>query len=134
MVTGRTVAGLGTGAALAVVLLVVLPYGVADAGAIGVYYGGDLIGPPLAGLFAAVVGIAMLGAARDRTDPPTAAGVAVVLGLLVVGLVVPWALGVSPALVGGLTTVAAFEWHRWILAAAGLTLLTAAAWFAFRVV
>jgi hypothetical protein len=134
MADARRAAGLGTGAAVAVVALLLVPYAIADARAIGVYWGGDLVGPPLAGLFAAVAALALLGGSRGRTDPPLAAGVAVVFGTLVAALLVPWALGVSPALVGGLTDVAAFEWHRWGLAAAGLVLLGGSAWFARAVV
>lgn len=129
----RTAAGLGVVAALAVVVLVLAPYMVADARAIGVYYGG-LVGPPLAGLFAAVVAIGLAGAIRERTDPATAAGVAVVLGVLTLALLVPWAAGVSPTLVGGMTTVAAFEHHRWGLLAAALVLAAAGTWYAKAVV
>lgn len=134
MVDARRPAVLGVGAALAVVVLLVLPFAVVTGSAVWVYYGGDLVGPPLAGLFAAVAGIALAAGAQGRTDPPMAAGVAVVFGALVAGLVLPWALGVSPSLVGGLTTVAAFDWHRWALAAAGIVLLAAAAWFTRQVV
>lgn len=122
-------AGLGVTAAAALVVLLVVPYALVDARALGVYYG-DLVGPPLAGLFAAIAAIALLGAARGRTDPPTAAGVAVVLAVLAVGLLGRWALGVSPALVGSLTELAAFEWHRWALAAAGVVQLAAGSWYA----
>lgn len=129
MSDARRAAGLGLGAATVLVALVLVPYALSDPRAVGVYYAG-LLGPPLAGLFAAVAAIALLGATRDRTDPPTAAGVGVVLGVLTLGLLVPWAVGVSPALVGGMTTVALFEYHRWALVAAGLGLLAAGGWFA----
>lgn len=125
----RRAAGLGVGAAVAVVLLVLLPYAIADPRAVWVYYAG-LLGPPLAGLFASVAAIALLAAARERTDRPTAAGVVVVLGVLTLGLVAPWAGSVSPSLVGGMTTLAAFEYHRWALVAAALALLGAGTWFA----
>lgn len=134
MARGAPAAGVGVAAATVVVLLVVLPYGLADAGAVGVYYGGDLAGPPLAGLFAAVAAIALAAGVRGRTDPPLAAGVAVVLGVLVAGLVLLWAAAVSPSLVGGMTTVAAFKYHRWALAAGGLGLFAGSAWFARAVV
>lgn len=134
MTDPRHVAGLGTAAAVAVVGLLVVPYALADARAVWVYFGGDLVGPPLAGLFAAVAAIALLGAARGRTDPPLAAGVGVVLGGLAAGLLAVWAAGVSAGLVGGLTTVAAFQWHRWGLVAAAGLLLVASAWFARAVV
>ncbi|MDZ7700577.1 MAG: hypothetical protein U5J98_00130 [Halobacteriales archaeon] len=124
---------LGVGAAAAIVLLVLAPYAVADARAIGVYYGG-LLGPPLAGLFAAVAGIGLGGAHRGRTDRPTAAGVVVVFAFATLVVLAPWALGVSPALVGGMTTVAAFEHHRWALVLAGVLLLGAAGAFASEVV
>jgi len=134
MAADRRAAQLGTASALAVLVLVGLPYAVSSPRAIAVYYGGGLVGPPLAGLFAAVAAIALLGAERGRTDPPLAAGVAVVLALLVAGLVVPWAVGVSPTLVAGLTSVAAFAWHRWLLALAALALLAGSGWYAWVVV
>lgn len=130
----RRAAAVGVGSAVAVAALVAVPYALADARAVDVYYGGSLVGPPLVGLFAGVAAIALLAGARGRTDPAVAAGVAVVLGLLAAGLLVPWAFGVSPALVGGMTTVAAFRWHRWALAATGLGLLGGAVWFARSVV
>lgn len=134
MADERHAAALGVGSGLVVILLLLLPYAVVDAGAVGVYYGSDLAGPPLAGLFAAVGVIALAAGVRGRTDPPLAAGVAVVLGTLVIGLVAPWAASVSASLVGGLTTIAAFEWHRWGLAAAGVGLFVGSAWFAREVV
>lgn len=130
---GERAAGVGVVAALVGLVLLLVPYTLADARAVGVYYG-DLVGPPLAGLFAAVAAIALVSGARRRADPPLAAGVAVVFGALVAGLLVPWALGVSPALVGGMTAVAAFEHHRWALAAAGVWLLLAAGAYARAVV
>lgn len=130
----RLAAWLGVGSAAAVDVLVVVPYALADARAIAVYYGDSLVGPPIAGLFAGVAAVALLAGARGRTDPPVAAGIAVVLGLLAAGLLVSWALGVSPVLVGGLTTESAFRWHRWALAAAGLGLFGGAIWYARLVV
>lgn len=127
-------AALGVAAALAVVGLLVSPYLLTDPRAIGVYYGGSVLGPPLAGLFALVAAIALAGGSTGRSDPPTAAGVAVVLGGLAALLLVAWAPGVSPSLVGGLTTLAAFEYHRWAVATAGLGLLIGAAWFALETV
>lgn len=129
----RAATGLGVGAAAAIVVLVLAPYAVADARAIGVYYGG-LVGPPLAGLFAAVAAIGLAGAHRGRTDRPTAAGVVVVFAFATLVVLAPWALGVSPTLVGGMTTVAAFEHHRWAIVLAAAVLLGAAGGFAGEVV
>lgn len=129
----RAAVGLGAGAAGAVVLLVLAAYAVADARAISVYYGG-LLGPPLAALFAAVAAIGLLGAHRGRSDRPTAAGVVLVAAFATVALLAPWAFGVSPTLVGGMTTVAAFEHHRWALVLAALGLLAGGAWFASEAV
>lgn len=124
---------LGAAAGTLAVLLVAAPYAVADPRAIGVYYGG-LLGPPMVALFVAIAAIALLGAGRGRTDPPTAAGVVVVFGTLSLGLAVVWAVGVSPALVGGMTQVEAFRHHRWALVAATLGLVVAGGWYAREVI
>ena len=129
----RAAVGLGAGAAAAVVLLVLAAYAVAAPRVIAVYAGG-LLGPPLAALFAAVAAIGLLGAHRGRSDRPTAAGVVLVAALVTVVLLAPWALGVSPALVGGMTTLAAFEYHRWALGLAAVGLLAGAGWFASEAV
>jgi LytS/YehU family sensor histidine kinase len=133
MVGARTAARLGIGAGVTIVLLVLVTYAVADARAVGVYFGG-LLGPPLAGLFAAVAAIALAGARRGNTDPATAAGVVLVFGLLSLGLLSSWATGVSPSLVGGMTSVSAFQYHRWALVAVALLLLVAGAQYTRHVI
>ncbi|MFB6361518.1 MAG: hypothetical protein ABEH59_09385 [Halobacteriales archaeon] len=133
MVGARTAARLGVGAGVAIVLLVLLTYVVADARAVGVYFGG-LLGPPLAALFAAVVAIALAGARRGNTDPATAAGVVVVLSVLTLGLLASWATAVGPSLVGGMTSVSAFQYHRWVLVALAGLLLVAGAQYTRQVI
>jgi hypothetical protein len=124
MVGAGTAARLGITAAGAIVLLVLLPYGIADARAVTVYFDG-LLGPPLAGLFAAVAAIGLAAARRERTDHATAAGVVVVLAVLTLGLLGPWAVSVSPSLVGGMTSLAAFQYHRWVLVGLSVVLIAA---------
>lgn len=115
------------GLAIAVLGLVVAPYAIADPGAVGVYYRVGPAGPPLVGLFAVVSAIAAAAGARGRSDPATAAGVALSLAAAAAAVAGAWALAVTPALVGGFTTVDLFEHHRWALVVACLGLLAAAA-------
>lgn len=133
MVAARTAARLGIGAGVTIGLLVLLTYAVADARAVGVYFGG-LLGPPLAGLFAVVAVIALAGARRGNTDPATAAGVVVVLSLLSLGLLASWATSVSPSLVGGMTSASAFRYHRWGLVVLALLLVVAGAQYSREVI
>lgn len=120
-------ARLGALAALLVVVLAGVPYAVADATEVSVYYGVGVVGPHLLAILAAVTLVALLGGARGRSDPATVAGVAVVFGVVVAGLLVQWALVAGPV-VGGMASVGAwFEYHRWAMVAAGtaLAVLTA---------
>lgn len=133
MIGARWAARLGIGAGVVIVLLVLVPFAIADVRAVGVYFGG-LVGPPLAGLFAAVAAIALAGASRGNTDPPTAAGVVVVLTVLTLGFLVRWAATVSSSLVGGMTELAAFQYHRWALVAIAAVLLAAGAQYTRQVI
>lgn len=127
-------AGLGVVGCLAVLVLVGLPYLVTGRGAVSVYYDAGAVSPAFLSLPAVVAAVALLAGARDRSDPAVVAGVAVVLGALMALLALAWAVGVSPGVVGGLTTEAAFEYHRWALVAAGLGVAGASAWYARLVV
>jgi hypothetical protein len=121
----------GIVAALAVLAAVVAPYFLIAATEAGVYYSATTLVPVhlVVGLFASVAIIVFAAGRNGRTDPPTAAGAAVVLGGFVAVLVLWWAISVG-GLVGSLTEVAAFGYHRWILLAAALALAGSAGWFA----
>lgn len=120
-------------AALAVVVLVVLPYLLLDAAEVGTYYSVGPLSPAFVAVLAAVAGVALLAASRGRSDPAFVAGLGVVLGLFMTVLAGAWAVAAG-GVVGGLTTGAAFEYHRWAVAFASLAVLGAAGWFARLVV
>jgi hypothetical protein len=120
--------------ALAVLVAIVAPYFLIAATDVGVYYGAPTAVPVhlVVGLFAMLSVVVFAAGRNGRTDPPTAAGAAVVLGGFVVLLVLWWAVAVG-GLVGSLTEVAAFDYHRWVLLAAALALAGTAGWFAREV-
>lgn len=105
-------------ACFAVVVLVLLPYLLVDSTAVATYYDAGPVGPPVLALLAGVAGVALLAAARDRSDPATVAGVALVVGLATTALALTWALAVAPDVVGGLGEAALLESHRWVLVGA----------------
>lgn len=118
----RLVARLGALAAVVVVALALVPYAVADPTEVAVYYGVGVVGPPLLAILAGVTAVALLAGAGDRSDPATVAGVAVVFGVVVAGLAVPWALAAGPV-VGGMVSVGpSFGAHRWAFTGAALAL------------
>ena len=126
----RLAGGLGIAAAAATVLLVALPYVVLDLTAVGPYYAAGPGGLPVLTTFPLLAIVALAAGLAGRQDPATMAGAALVLGAVVAGLAWWWALSVSPSLVGGLTDLAAFEYHRWALALADTVLLLASAAYA----
>lgn len=117
-----------------VVALVTVPYLVADSGAVGVYYAAGPATPVFVGVLAVVAGMALVSGAKERADAATVAGVALVFGAFMTGLSVGWALAVDPATVGGLTDVAAFQYHRWLVVMASVVATVLAAWYAKLVV
>lgn len=117
-----------------VVALVTVPYLVADSSAVGVYYDTGPATPLFVGVLAVVAGMALASGAKRRADPATVAAVALVFGLFMTALSAGWALAVDPAVVGGLTEIAAFEHHRWLVVAAALVVTALAGWYAKLVV
>ncbi|EMA49803.1 DUF7548 family protein [Halococcus salifodinae] len=115
---------------LAVLAALVAPYLVADAGAVGVYYdAGTGPTPLLVGLFAAVTVIALAAGRADRTDPATAAGVALVFGVCIAALALVWAVTVPDAIVFQLSRTDLVSFHRWVLAAVSLAVPIGSAWY-----
>ena len=127
MDVGRIAAAAGILFAAAVAVLVGATYALLDPTAVGPYFAAGPASPLLLALFALVAIVVLAAGATDRSDPPLMAGAAVVLGLFSAGLAWWWALSVSPSLVGGLTSAASFEYHRWAVALAATGLLVAAA-------
>lgn len=124
---------IGAAAGITLLVLVVAPYSVAGPGAVGVYYGAGVVGPPMLAVFAGIALIALLSGTTGRSDPALTAGIAVTLTGFVGVLGVGWALAAAePA--GGLTTNAAVDYHRWAFAATLMALFGAAVWHAWSTV
>lgn len=130
MERARLAAGAGILAAAAVATLVAATFVLLDPTAMRPYFATGPVGPPVIVLFALLAVVVLAAGAEERSDPALMAGAAVVLGAFAAGLSWWWALSVSPSLVGGLTELATFEYHRWAIAVAATALLVAAAAYA----
>lgn len=126
----RLAAGAGIVAAAAVATLVAATYALLDPTALGPYFAAGPVGPPVVTLFALVAIVVLAAGVEERSDPPLMAGAALVLGAFSAGLAWWWALSVSPSLVGSLTDLASFAYHRWAVALAATALLAASAVYA----
>lgn len=118
---------------LFVLFVVIAPYLLlpgAEASGLATYYDAGLVGPWVVALFALVSTIAFAAGRQRRTDPETAAGATLVLGLFMTMLSLQWALAVDPALVLGLTTQTWMEHHRWVLTALTLWVPVSSVWYA----
>ncbi|GAA0462012.1 hypothetical protein MUK72_12425 [Halococcus dombrowskii] len=113
-----------------VLLALLAPYLGADAGAIGIYYGDGVVNPLVGGLFAAVTVIVLAAGRSGRTAPATAAGVALVFGLVIAGVSLVWSLTVPESTVFQLSTTSLIEFHRWLLALVSLVVPASGAWYA----
>jgi hypothetical protein len=128
MRTEQVAAALGTAGCVAVVVSLALPY-VAASGwgtALGQYYAAGPLG--VWGLvFFALVGIVVfLAGVRGRTDPTTAAGIALAIGVVALLIALVWALSASLEPLFGYPG----SWitdHRWIVVAVTAVVPLAAA-------
>lgn len=126
---GTTAARVGAALCLVSLGLLALPYAVLDGSEVSVYYGVGPVSPLYLAVLPAVTLVALLGAARGRSDPVTAAGASIAVAGSFVLLVGLWALAAGDV-VGSLTVAAAFDRHRWALLVAGAGLLATTGWFA----
>jgi hypothetical protein len=120
----------GSGACVACVAALVAPFVlIPDPGTeLGLYYAFGLAGGTAAGFLAPVTVVVFLAGRRGRTDPATAAGLTLVLGLAMVAFSVSWALAVDPELVYSFPA-AWMGYHRWVvLGVAALVPVSAAAY------
>lgn len=101
-----------------------------EATGLSTYYDAGLVGPWVVALFALVATVVFAAGRQGRTDPETAAGATLVLGLFMTMLAAQWAVAVDPALVLGLTTQTWMEQHRWVLTAVTLVVPGTAVWYA----
>jgi hypothetical protein len=137
----RAAPTLGVVASLLLVGVVAVPYLVVeDTPAVATYYGAGALTPWAAALMALVAVIVFAAGREDRTEPETAAGAAIGLGVVGLLVAVVWAVTV-PAdvplqlttdrpLLGPLTTATVVEYHRWALAVVAVLPVAAAAWYA----
>ena len=108
----------GIAGCLAVVLAMAAPYLlVSDPGTgLSVYYRAGPTGAGIVAFLALLAVVVFLAGVRGRTDPPTAAGVALVLGVGMVLLALLWAFAVPPEIVFGFPAEW-MDWHRWAVVA-----------------
>jgi hypothetical protein len=124
----------GLVAALAVLVVVAVPYVLIPARDVGVYYSAPTFVPIhlVVGLFAMVAVVVFAAGRNGRTDPPTAAGATVVLGGFMALLVLWWAVAVGDV-VGSFDVTASFDYHRWLLLVATAAVAASGWWFAREV-
>jgi len=125
----------GVAGCLAVVLALAVPYVlVTDPGTgLSVYYRAGPAGAGVVGFLAILSVVVFLAGLRDRTDPPTAAGIALVLGVATLLLALLWALAVPRDIVLGFPADW-MGWHRWAVVAVTGVVPAAAAAYAREVV
>ncbi len=119
--------------ALAYLLAATVPYAVADPAEVSVYYGVGVAGPLYLLAPAGIGLIAAFSGAKRRSDPPTMAGVALVMGVTTALLSALWAFPAG-GVVGGMTSVEPwFDFHRWTVLLSALVLTAGCAGYAAAV-
>ena len=121
----------GIVASLLVVVVLVAPYVALESTTIAnSYYALGALNPYVVGLFALVTLIVFAAGREERTDPETAAGVALAFGVFATISALVWAVTVDVETLFSLTTVAELQYHRWVLAVLALAVPVSAAWYA----
>lgn len=116
---GNLAVGVGVVACLATLAAMGAPYVLVGEPGTGlpIYYGAGPLGAGAVAFLAVIQPIVLLSGTRGRADPATVAGMAVVVGLAMLGIALAWALSVPDELV--LSFPAAWMgWHRWAVVAA----------------
>ena len=121
----------GIVASILVVVVLVAPFAALESTTIAnSYYALGALNPYVVGLFALVTLIVCAAGREERTDPQTAAGVALAFGVFAAIAALLWAVTVDVEVLFSLTTVAELEYHRWVLTALAFALPASAAWYA----
>lgn len=94
------------------------------------YYGTGALNPLVAGVFALVAVIVLAAGREERTDPVTAAGIGLSLGVFLFAVVALWALTVPEEVVLGMDAPQIMQYHPWVTTAAAASVPAAAAWWA----
>lgn len=127
----RLAPALGIVSCLLVLVVLAVPYPVVgDGTTVNFYYAAGAIDPLVAGLLCAVAIIVFAAGRQNRTDPGTAAGVALAFGAFVTIVALVWALTVPEQLVLQLSRNALLEYHRTALVVASVGVLASGVWYA----
>lgn len=119
---------------LAVLLLLSLPYFLAPATAVSVYYGTIPVPVDLLDTFFALVALIAFGSGlQDRSDPATVAGVTLVLGVFMAVITLWWAVVTPAATLVEAARMDSLSNHRWIFALVTLAVPASAGWYARNV-
>jgi hypothetical protein len=121
---------LGIGFCLLVLVVLAVPYLiVAEGTTVDFYYANGAIDPLVAGLLCAVAVVVFAAGRQGRTDPGTAAGVALAFGAFVALVAIAWALTVPEQLVLQLSRSALLGYHRAALVVSSLGVLASGLWY-----
>jgi len=131
MRTEQAAPALGIAGCLAVVVTLGLPYLVTSgwASQLGQYYAAGPLGVGAVLFFALVGAVVFLAGARGRTDPTTAAGIALTLGVVALLVALLWAVSVSLQPLFGFPASWIVD-HRWYVVGATTVMPVAAALYA----
>ncbi|MFC7232949.1 hypothetical protein ACFQMM_19225 [Saliphagus sp. GCM10025308] len=123
---------LGVVAALAYVFAALAPYVLleVDTSVLEVYFAAGIAGPNLLSLFALVTVVLFAAGRQARTEPDLVAGVALVLGLVLLAMTALWAVSV-PESVAFEAGADWFVYHRWFTTAISAVVPAAAVWYAW---
>lgn len=128
MESTRRAPQLGIAACLAVLVAVIAPYVLLPESAstgLALYYGAGVFGPTAIGVFAAVNVVVLGAGARERSDPVTVAGAALVIGLVMTLMSVEWIVSMPADAPTGITSQDWLAYHRWaVLCCSALVALT----------
>jgi hypothetical protein len=128
----RVAPAAGVAGCVAVLLTLFAPFVlISDPGTgLGIYYAaGPVGGGGSVGFLSLLTVVALLAGLRDRTDPETAAGIALVVALGVFVTAVLWALSVDQEVVFSFPA-AWMGWHRWLVVAVAAVPSVASALYA----
>lgn len=133
MRSARVATTLCTVATAVVLALLALPYGYARPASVGTYYGVGTPGPLFVGLLVVIAAIALLAGAKNRSDPATAAGIALTVSVIAIVLAVAWAIPAGEV-VAGMAVPDSFAYHPFAVTAGTALVAVAAGLFASTVV
>lgn len=128
---GGVAAALGVAGSLATLAALGAPYAlIADHGTgLGVYYAAGPLGAGAVAFLAVLHPVVVLSGTRGRADPPTAAGMALVVGVAMLAIAALRAASVPPESVFSFP-VSWMGWHRWAVVGVVAVVPAAAAVYA----